>query len=256
MLANYHTHTWRCNHASGREREYIENAVSAGLHTLGFSDHSPYIFPGTYYSSFRMRMDQFADYIQTVLSLREEYAGRIHIPLGLELEYYPKFLPELLPILKDAPLDYLLLGQHFVGNEIDSHYSGRPTDGKRILEQYCDQSIEAMQSGLFTYFAHPDLMSYVGDDGFYRQQMGCICAEAKSCGIPLEINLLGLRGGRNYPDRRFWELAAQEGCTVILGRDAHEPEALLDSATEARALELVRQLGLHLVDTVELKPIL
>ena len=27
MLANYHTHTWRCNHASGAEEEYVQNAI-------------------------------------------------------------------------------------------------------------------------------------------------------------------------------------------------------------------------------------
>ena len=55
MIANYHTHTPRCNHAVGTEREYVENALEAGLQILGFSDHSPYIFPGDYYSGFRMR---------------------------------------------------------------------------------------------------------------------------------------------------------------------------------------------------------
>lgn len=124
MIANYHTHTWRCNHARGTEREYVESAIKAGMEILGFSDHSPYIFPGNYYSNFRMRMDQLEGYIQCVLDLRKEYAGQIQIPLGLELEYYPEFLPQLLPILRDLPLDYLLLGQHFIGNEIGAHYNG------------------------------------------------------------------------------------------------------------------------------------
>ncbi len=253
MIANYHTHTWRCNHATGTEREYVENALAAGLDTLGFSDHSPYIFSGDYYSHFRMRLDQLPDYVETVLALRAEYAGRIQIPLGLELEYYPKFLPKLLPILRDTPLDYLLLGQHFIGNEIESHYNGWPTDQKCLLETYVNQSMDAFQTGLFTYFAHPDLMRFEGEDGFYRAQMRRICREAKSCGIPLEINLLGLYNRRNYPDWRFWEQAAEEGCIVILGRDAHDAAALLDAKTEQKALEMVQKLGLQLVDRVELK---
>ena len=28
MLANYHTHTYRCNHARGEDREYIEHAIA------------------------------------------------------------------------------------------------------------------------------------------------------------------------------------------------------------------------------------
>ena len=44
MIANYHTHTFRCGHAEGNERDYAENASRAGLKTLGFSDHTPYDF--------------------------------------------------------------------------------------------------------------------------------------------------------------------------------------------------------------------
>ena len=30
MLANYHTHTKRCQHAGGEDREYVEAAIQAG----------------------------------------------------------------------------------------------------------------------------------------------------------------------------------------------------------------------------------
>ena len=44
LIANYHTHTPRCHHAGGTEREYVEAALSVGMKTLGFSDHGPYMF--------------------------------------------------------------------------------------------------------------------------------------------------------------------------------------------------------------------
>ena len=255
MIANYHTHTWRCNHAEGTEREYVEAALRAGMDTLGFSDHSPYIFSGDYYSNFRMRLDQLEGYVACVLDLRKEYAGKIQIPLGLELEYYPKFLPQLLPVLKDLPLDYLLLGQHFIGNEIESHYNGWPTDQKKLLQAYVDQSVDAMQTGLFTYFAHPDLMRFEGEDAYYRAEMRRLCQEAKSCAIPLEINLLGLRYRRNYPDWRFWEQAAEAGCTVILGVDAHDAQCLLEETAEKKALSVIKNLGLDLIHHAQLRKI-
>ena len=254
MIANYHTHTPRCNHAWGTEEEYVENALKAGLRILGFSDHSPYVFPGEYYSHFRMRPSLLAEYVSTVLALRDRYRGRIEIPLGLELEYYPQQLPLLLPLLKDQPLDYLILGQHCLGNELGDWYSGRPTADKRHLERYCDQAIEAMQTGLFTYFAHPDLLNYAGDDrNFYRSQVRRLCREAKQCGIPLEINLLGMLELKHYPNHRFWEAAAEEGNAVILGRDAHEPGQLLMQEYEQQGLELVRRFDLDLLHTVPLR---
>lgn len=255
MIANYHTHTWRCNHAVGSEREYVEAGLKRGLRILGFSDHTPYIFPGEYYSGFRMRLDQLDEYVSTVLDLRKEFGDRLQMPLGLEVEFYPAYLPQLLPVLRDRSVEYLLLGQHFVGNEIHEHYSGSPTAEESILRRYCDQVIDAVQTGLFTYIAHPDLIHYVGDAQVYQRHMRRICVEAKNCGIPLEINLLGLAEGRNYPDRLFWELAAEEGCDCILGCDAHKPQALLDLKAEETALGLVREYDLRLLETAALRPI-
>ena len=89
MIANYHTHTARCLHAAGAEREYVERALQGGCRVLGFSDHTPYPFPAPYVSGFRMRMDQLEGYVRTVLDLRAAYRGEIEIRLGLEVEYYP-----------------------------------------------------------------------------------------------------------------------------------------------------------------------
>lgn len=255
MIANYHTHTWRCNHATGREECYVQNAVEQKFQILGFSDHTPYSFPDGYYSGFRMRMDQLQDYCDLVRLLQKKYAGQIEIPLGVELEYYPAFFPQLLPILQDAGIEYMLLGQHFVGNEMGEHYSGRATGEESILKRYCAQAMDAMQTGLFTYLAHPDLIHFKGEKQTYLRHMRRLCAEAKNCGIPLEINMLGKWSGRNYPNPIFWELAAEEGCDVILGCDAHAPEHLLREDTERELLEMVRCFGLNLLETVPLRRI-
>lgn len=255
MKANYHTHTWRCRHATGTERQYVENAIRAGLEILGFADHAPYLFPNGYYSTFRMRMDQFPDYVDTVLSLRGEYAAQIEIPLGLEIEYYPRHLPELLPILRDQPMDYLILGQHFVNNEYDAPYNGVGSEDAGLLRQYVRQTCDAVNTGLFTYFAHPDLINFRGSARLYRHHMRDICREAKSCGVPLEFNLLGLSCGKHYPNPIFWEIAAEEGCTVILGRDAHDPEALLDEKTETLALRILQSLEIYPIKKAELRKI-
>ncbi len=255
MIANYHTHTWRCHHATGTEREYVEGAIRNGIRILGFSDHTPYFFPGDYYSHFRMRPEQLEDYVQTVAALREEYKEQIEIHLGLEVEYYPDLFPELLAFLRQQPIEYMLLGQHLLGNEMGEHYSGRQTDDETLLKRYCRQTMDAMNTGLFTYLAHPDLFYYTGDPEIYGKYMRELCREAKSCRMPLEINLLGLEEGRNYPGRQFFEIAAEEGCPVILGRDAHEADAFDKKQIEKKALEMVSQLGLDLVQTVPLRKI-
>ncbi len=255
MIANYHTHTHRCNHAIGREEDYVKEALVAGLKILGWADHTPYLFPGGYYSHFRMRPVQLPGYIQTIQELQRKYMGQIEMPIGLETEYYPKHFGNLIEFLRDHPIDYLILGQHFIGNEYDAPYSGLVTDDREVVKQYCRQSMEAMNTGLFTYFAHPDLIHYAGDRRFYQETVRPMCAEAKKCGMPLEINLLGIREGRHYPNRYFWEMAAEEGCQVILGCDAHSPQAVNVPDAEQKALALAKELGLEVLPKVELRSI-
>ena len=255
MIANYHTHTWRCNHAEGREEDYVKAALKRKFEILGFSDHTPYKFPGNHSSGFRMEMNQLQDYCDVVHKLQKEYAGQIQIPLGVEMEYYPAYFEETRKVLVDAGIEYMLLGQHFVGNEINEHYSGRPTGDEDILKRYCTQVAEAMQSGLFTYLAHPDLINFQGDEKVYRQHMRLICREAKSCGYPLEVNMLGCWSGRNYPNPIFWEMAAEEGCDVILGCDAHAPEHLLREDTEKKLVKMIQHFELNLLEKVPLHSI-
>jgi len=253
MIANYHTHTPRCRHAVGSEEEYVRCALDSGMKILGFSDHTPYPFPEGYYSTMRMFPEQLESYIKAVNGLKTQYADQIQIHLGLEVEYYPAYFPELMRRLRDTDIEYMLLGQHWIGNEQNEPYSGSPTDDESCLRRYCAQVRDAMQTGLFTYLAHPDLIKYTGDDRIYTSHMRALCQEANSCGIPLEINLLGVQAARHYPRPRFWEIAAEEGCQVILGCDAHAPEALQDTQSEEKALQIVKQLHLNLVQTVSLR---
>ena len=255
MIANYHTHTPRCGHAIGSEEEYVHYALEAGMQILGFSDHTPYPFPQGHYSSFRMKPHELAEYADTIRNLRKTYTGQIEIPLGVEVEYYPKFFPELVKILRDHGIEYMLLGQHFLFNEVEGIGSIGPTADAALLQQYCNQTIDAMHTGLFTYFAHPDLMNFKGDVKIYRTEIRRLCQAAKACGVPLEVNILGIRDGRHYPNIRFWEVAAEENCPVILGVDAHQPQNLCNKQALQAAQELIAKLGLPLADTVPLRPL-
>lgn len=252
MIANFHTHTPRCLHASGTEEEYVRCALDAELQILGFSDHAPYPFPNGYYSTFRMFPDELPGYVSAVEAVRKRYAGQIQIPLGVEAEYYPKFFRDMVAMVKDHGIEYMLLGQHMLYDEMEGIGTGSPTADPVLLRQYCDQTIEAIHTGLFTYFAHPDIMNFVGDEKLYRQEMGRLCRAARECNLPLEINLLGLQLRRQYPNPEFWEIAAEEGCKVVLGVDAHKPEALLDADVKREGRELANKFGLEILETVDL----
>lgn len=247
MKANYHTHTYRCNHASGKEREYIENAIRAGMDTLGFSDHVPYPHMKGAYSGYRMKPELAGDYVRTLRALQEEYQGKIRILIGYEAEYYPDLFPDMLDFLEQYGYDYLLLGQHFVGDSAETCYSGNPTDDESVLRQYVDQTLEGLRTGKYKYFAHPDVFQFTGDENLYRKHMGRLCREAREMDIPLEVNMLGIEGARHYPSDRFFEIAAETGNKVIIGCDAHRPGVMGDKDLEEKTLQFIEKFPLTLI---------
>lgn len=255
MIANYHSHTPRCHHATGTGKEYVETAIGRGLKIFGFSDHTPQYFPGDYYTHMRMRPYELPDYCSEVRKLQQEFQGQIEIPLGLEVEYYPAFWNELLSRAQGVGIEYMILGQHWVGNEMNEPYNGHATEDETLLRRYCHQIMDALETGKFTYLAHPDVIHFVGDTHVYRHYMRQLARAAKQSGTPVEINLLGALSGRHYPNEIFWEIAAEEGCQAILGLDAHAPAHIMNLEMEQRALEMVQRLGIELLETVELKQI-
>lgn len=253
MTANYHTHTTRCHHASGSEREYIERALQNGLMVLGFSDHVPMPFPDGHQSGYRVRLEETENYWETLTALREEYRDRIRILIGYEAEYYPAYFDAMREFLSRYPYDYLLLGQHFVNNETDGVYAGHPTDHEEDLAHYVDHVLEGLHTGCYTYVAHPDLIHYVGEDAVYERHMRRLCEGCLRMEIPLEINLPGLCGGRHYPCDRFFRIAGEVGNRVVLGCDAHRVEDVADPEQLAAGMAFAARHGLTVCETVTLR---
>lgn len=254
MHENYHTHTTRCHHAKGSEREYIENAIAAGFDKLGFSDHCPYPFPNGYCSSFRMATKDAEGYVNTLLKLREEYKDRIKIYIGFETEYYPKYFESFLAFIGQFPIDYLILGQHFTNNEIDRRaaYMCLPFFSELKLANYTKQVIAAIKSGKFSYVAHPDVPYYLGPKLIYTRYAEKLCLAAKEADIPLEINFLGIRKNRRYPKEIFWKIAGEVGNKVVFGCDAHRTAEVGTEGAIEYATELVEKYHLNLITEVPL----
>ena len=252
LKANFHTHTYRCNHAVGEDREYVLKAIERGVESLGFSDHSPYCFPDGYYSGFRMTLDQVAGYVRSLSELREEFKDKIKIYIGYEMEYYPAYFERTINdvILKNG-CDYIILGQHFIDNEIGQHPCATPTDDAKRLENYVDTLIEGINTGRYFYVAHPDVLNFTGDTDVYREQVTRLCKEAKRLGVPLEYNVLGVKDGRFYPVDEFWRVAAAVGNKVIIGCDAHRPDDVANSEFLEKTMQKADALGLDIIEPVE-----
>ena len=255
MIANYHTHTIRCRHGHNNDpdRVFVETAIERGLKILGFSDHAPIPFKDGSVSNARMYFELLEDYVDSVRNLQKEYEKDIQILLGIELEYYPEYHESVMNYARDYQFDYFILGQHFLGNEIGETYvSDLPADKNHIL-RYVDQVIEALRTNTFTYIAHPDIIKDYGYTELYTEQMRKLCRVANEHDVPMELNFVGYRCGRHYPNELFWKIAGEEGCKMVLGSDAHTPEHLAIPEEVAYGHHMAEKFNLKLVDTVELK---
>ena len=266
MRTNYHTHTTRCQHATGTEREYIEAAIKSQYNLLGFSDHTPWPFPDGYVSRVRMCVAELEGYLATIRALACEYADVITIKAGLECEYFPEYTSWMEDRLNDkraeSRVDYVILGQHYDTNEVGGAFFGASASHENA-ERYVRQVVEGMRTGLYACVAHPDIILLCVPEfdrtiaDFCRE----ICRASRELSVPLEYNLYGLRkqarpyktenGWLGYPNDHFWKIAAEEGCQTIIGVDAHDPAHLADPELGLLAGIYLRNLGVKVIDQLD-----
>ncbi|MBO4537436.1 MAG: histidinol-phosphatase [Erysipelotrichaceae bacterium] len=232
---NYHTHTFRCGHAAICEDEqYVTAALQAGFTTLGFSDHAPY--PDRDKPTDRMDYSRLPDYLDSVNSLKEKYAGRIDLKLGFEMEYFPEYQDYIENVLLKKS-EYLILGQHYDRPDGEFDYA-RQDSSPEQLRVYGSLVEEGLRRIPFLYLAHPDYFCA----GIHEFDDTCvsishqICRAAAETGTPMEVNIkLARRPKRMYADgehylypfRRFWQIAQQYPVKCVYGFDAHDPGILL-----------------------------
>jgi len=258
MKRNYHTHTSRCNHASGTEREYIEAAIKAGYDILGFSDHTPWHYENGYTSNIRMHEDELENYINTVKSLKEEYKDKIEIKIGLESEFFPSKMDWIKDIYSKYKLDYLIFGNHYlyIDKSENGKYAGH-LETDEDFQTYVDLCIGGMKTGLYGYLAHPDLM-YKSNPNFSLQKYSKqIIKYAAENNIILEYNLAGKEEFDRafYPNPEFWELAGASKIKAIIGVDAHDANSIADSRLYNEAKAYLESIGCYVCNDYDFEEI-
>lgn len=239
MKFDLHTHHFRCGHADGNIRDYVEAGIAAGLSVIGISDHTPYFgnpeehpFP-----HIAMAKREFANYVEEVLKLKQEYEGKIDVLLGIESDFFPAHAETYRQVLSQYPFDYIIGSVHSV-NEV-SIFNKRRWKGlsekQRIADKqsYYELIRQSARSGMFQILGHIDAMK-----GNYPAFSDIPAAEVidetlqviAEHGVAIEINTSGktkLSGGW-YPSDSILERALHFGVDVTFGSDAHTPKRVAD----------------------------
>ena len=259
----YHTHTKRCGHAFGEDEEYVLAAIEHGYKILGFSDHA--MFPGISQPGGRGDFSEIDEYISSIHSLKEKYKNQIDIYLAFEAEYLPEFKDYYASLYKKYGFDYLVLGQHAFLKDNHFCYYGS-LDPEIATKKYVEAVLEALDTGYFRYFAHPDYFM-TWEKVFSPRAEGAskiILNKVKEKNIPIEINMGRSRLGGWRPDKdlskveypcfSFWKMAGEMGLKAFIGPDAHMPHDLYYGPFE-RMEEIAKKSKISLVHTLNLSPL-
>ncbi|WP_123039480.1 histidinol-phosphatase [Cohnella candidum] len=235
MKFDLHTHHERCGHAIGTIEDYILAGIQAGLTAIGISDHSPYFAreedhpqPGI-----AMAKSEFARYVDEVLRLKEKYAGKIEVLLGVESDFFPNEIAHYRAVYEKYPFDYIIGSVHqtrgvsiFNRNRWKKLSEGEKVEDKK---DYYRMIRDSANEGLFQILGHIDAMK-----GYFPAFSDIRGAEAEiddvlravaDNDIALEINTSGSTKdcGGWYPADAILERALHFGADVTFGSDAHKP---------------------------------
>jgi len=259
MLTNYHTHHYRCGHASGTIEDYVLEAIKHGYTEIGISCHAPFENVDV---GHRMKFDELDDYFTDIKAVREKYNDQITVLSSLEIEYFPSEIAYLKEMRTRT--NYLLLAQHFIelNGKLQSSFSfTHPLE----IEAYAKQAAIAMDTGLFDVLVHPDLfmIHYPKWDETCEKAVHTIAKSAIKNNIILEINANGFRNSiRNdnhergsdanpYPVPEFWAIVRDSypEVKVIVGSDCHAPELLNDKFMQ-KGREFAKLYKLNVIDAL------
>jgi histidinol-phosphatase (PHP family) len=254
MRIDYHTHHERCGHAIGKLRDYVEQAISNGLHQLGLSDHMPlfHINPNEYLPEVAMPMSELSKYVEECYNLKREYKQQIDIRVGLEADYIEGREREIERILAEFEWDYVIGSVHFIGEQSDwditdyrmvHNWQGKAVD--QVYEQYYQKVSLAAQTGLFDFIGHFDVIKRFG----FRPQLDpwpwqvAALQDIRKHDLAIELNTAGwqTKAAEQYPTIAVLEYCYQLGIAVTLGSDAHQPIHL--ARDFERALDLLQEIG-------------
>ncbi len=259
---NFHSHTHYCD-GEGVAKEYIKQAIAAGMPAYGISSHAPICFK----TDWCVPDHKFADYLLEVREAKSEFENEIEVYLGLEIDYIPEKSGRNKHILKETKLDYFIGSIHFV----DSYEDGTPwnidhtkeifLDGLskifnnkflRASERFYEISCQMLHEDKPDFIGHLDkIKMYNGDnelfyeaDKEYRNQVEQLLKQIKESDTIVEVNTRGFyRYGQEnlYPSQWILEKIVAMDIPVMLNSDSHKLQEICAGFEEA-AIKL-KQIG-------------
>lgn len=247
---NFHSHTQFCDGRATMD-EFARAAVASGMLHYGFTPHSPVPVE----SPCNMSFESVPAYFAEANRIKQEYTGQTTFYTGMEIDYLGESWGPSDPYFDTLDLDYRIGSVHFIPSPdgmID--VDGSPESFLRKMERHFDNDIEhvvrtfyrqtlgMIDAGGFDIIGHYDKIGFnasqfrpgIESEEWYVRLLDEVTEAIITAGVVVEINTKARKErGRFFPDPRTWRRLTDAGVTVIVDSDAHWPELIDASRTEA-----------------------
>lgn len=232
MFWDQHMHCNFSGDSDALPEDMIKAGIAHGLSGICFTDHLDYDYP----EEPNIFLLDFDNYFKALSDLREKYADKISVNIGIELGLQPQAAGQNLAVAEKYPFDFIIGSSHVV-NHMDPYYpeffAGRDEDAAYM--EYFESVLENINSGVdFDVYGHIDYVVRYGPNknAFYTYEkfkdiIDEILTQLISKGKGIEVNTGGFKYGLGHPNptediiKRYRELG---GKIITIGADAHVPE--------------------------------
>lgn len=258
-LTNYHCHTTYCDGRASMD-DFLRFAVHRGFTSFGFSSHAPLPFA----TAWTMEWDRMEDYLDEFRRMKQRYAGRLELCIGLEIDYLGEESNPSKACFRSLPLDFRIGSVHMLparnGRWVDidcpPDQFAQVVDGcfggnlDEVVRLYYRQLEAMLDAGGFDIVGHPDKMHYNAscyrpgllDEPWYDALVRDYFAKIVRKGYVVEVNTKAYPDvGTFFPNARYFSYLHQLGALVQVNSDAHYPDRI--SCGRAEALRTLRAAG-------------
>lgn len=232
-----HTHT-TFSDGNNTPEEMVLAAISKGLDTIGFSDHSFTAFE----QSYCIKENELKNYIDCINQLKAKYKTQIKIKLGIEQDFYSD--------KPDYDFDYIIGSVHYIKvngeyipvdetsdilrNAAYKYFNGNIYD---LIDEYYRTVCDVVSKTNADIIGHFDLITKTNNNFmlFDENSSRYIAAYQKACdklidtGKLFEINTGAIARGYKdspYPSSDIYNYLKSKGAKFILSSDSHSTDTL------------------------------
>ena len=260
---NYHSHCSFCDGKAPME-DFVRAAIDAGFVAYGISSHAPLPFP----TRWTLAEEKVPEYLAEIERLKREYAGKIELYAGMEIDYLNEEQNPALGYFRNLPLDFRIGSVHLVytpeGEIVDTDTNAENFrqlldvyfhgDLKLLVGTYFAASMRMVERGGFDFIGHTNKIGYnvsqckpgATETAWYQSKLEDLFALIAEKGIMVEINTKAFcQKGCFFPDIKDWTYIKQWNLPVVVNSDTHIPECVNTGRPEA--LKLLREVGFRTV---------